>query len=68
MFFKGVCKVKDDFIDIKVEKLVEWDEPNDSDILPYIHSKVGSSFIRISESKFELDEGDNPIFIVRQNL
>lgn len=118
-----------DFIKIKNEKLIEWDEPNgegcmvsdkitkegfkagymyreepvagypdsgwrflagnedddymnnsnnhhifslnticnyDKDIIPYLKSKIGSSYIRIDNSKFELDDGEKPIFIDRQ--
>ncbi len=38
----------------------------DKDIIPYLKSKIGSSYIRIDNSKFELDDGEKPIFIDRQ--
>lgn len=123
-------KKKDDFINIKVEKLIDWNEPNgegcivsdkitkdgfkvgymyrekpddnrpdsgwrfmagneddkyinnssnhhifsinticnyDSDIIPYLNSKIGSVYIRINHSNFEIDNGSKPIFIDKQN-
>ena len=38
----------------------------DPDIIPYINSKIGSAFIRINDKEFEIDNGDKPIFIVKQ--
>ena len=38
----------------------------DPDIIPYINSKIGSAFIRINDKKFEIDNGDKPIFIDKQ--
>lgn len=35
----------------------------DKDIIPYLHSNIGSVFIRVSDNEFELDNGDKPIFI-----
>lgn len=121
---------KDDFIKIKVDKLIDWDEPNgegcivsdkitkegfkvgymyreepsnnnpdsgwrfasgneddkymnnpnnhhifainticnyDRDIIPYLKSKVGSAYIRVSSNKFEIDNGSKPILIEKQN-
>lgn len=121
---------KDDFIKIKIEKLIDWDESNgegcivsdkitkegfkvgymyreepsnnnpdsgwrftsgnedgeymnnpsnhhifainticnyDRDIIPYLKSKVGSAYIRVSSNKFEIDNGSKPIFIEKQN-
>lgn len=118
------------FIDIKIEKLIEWTEPNgegcivsdkitkegfkvgymyreepdynvpdsgwrfmagneddeymnnsdnhhifainticnyDRDIIPYLKSKTGSAYIRIDNSKFEMDDGSKPIFVDKQN-
>ena len=118
-----------DFIKIKVEKLIDWDEPNgegclvsdritkegfkvgymyrekpladnpdsgwrflagnendeymdnpknchvfainticnyDKDIIPYLKSKIGSTYIRVNNSKFEIDDGTKPIFIDKQ--
>ena len=119
------------FIDIKIKKLIEWNEPNgegciasdkitregfkvgymyrekpddnrpdsgwrfmagneddeymnnsnnhhifainticnyDTDIIPYLKSEIGSAYIRIDNSKFEIDDGSKPIFIARQNI
>jgi len=119
------------FIDIKIKKLIEWNEPNgegciasdkitregfkvgymyrekpddnrpdsgwrfmagneddeymnnsnnhhifainticnyDTDIIPYLKSEIGSAYIRIDNSKFEIDDGSKPIFIDRQNI
>ena len=38
----------------------------DPDIIPYISSKIGSALIRINDKEFEIDNGDKPIFIVKQ--
>ena len=123
-------KKKDDFIKIKVEKLIDWNEPNgegcmvsdkitkegfkvgymyreepavgnpdsgwrfmagneddeymanpgnhhifainticnyDRDIIPYLHSATGSAYIRVDDHRFEIDDGEKPIFIDKQN-
>ena len=39
----------------------------DKDIIPFIHSKIGSAYIRIDEENFELDDGSKPIFIAKQD-
>lgn len=39
----------------------------DRDIIPYLKSKVGSAYIRVSSNKFEIDNGSKPIFIEKQN-
>ena len=120
---------KDGFLKIKVEKLIEWEEPNgegcivsdritkegfkvgymyreyptegmpdsgwrfmagnedeeymndannhhifainticnyDKDIIPYLNSEIGNSYIRIDSSKFEMDDGTKSIFIDKQ--
>ena len=122
-------KKKDDFIKVKVEKLIDWNEPNgegymvsdkitkegfkvgymyreqpsndkpdsgwrfmagneddeymnnpnnhhifainticnyDRDIIPYLKSKIGSAYIRVDSSKFEIDDGSKPIFVDKQ--
>ena len=38
----------------------------DPDIIPYINSKIGSTFIRINDKEFEIDNNDKPIFIDKQ--
>lgn len=38
----------------------------DSDIIPYLNSPVGTALIRISDHKFEIDKGDKPIYIAKQ--
>ncbi len=121
---------KEDFIKIKVEKLIDWDEPNgegcivsdkitkegfkvgymyreeptagnpdsgwrflagneddeymnnsnnhhifainticnyDKDIIPYLKSKIGSAYIRISNSEFEADNRSKAIFVDKQD-
>ena len=121
----GYKKNKDGFIDIKIEKLIDWNEesgvgcicsdkitkegfmyrgkpiancpdsgwifmagdedeeyignPNknhildintvcnyDKDIIPYIHSKIGSMYIRVDNKRFEIYDGTKPIFIAKQ--
>lgn len=120
---------KENFIKVKNEKLIEWDEPNgegcivsdkitkegfkvgymyreqptdgcpdsgwrfmagneddeymdnpsnhhifainticnyDKDIITYLKSKVGSAYIRISDSEFIIDDKSKPIFIDKQ--
>ena len=122
-------KKKEDFIKIKIEKLIDWNEPNgegcmvsdkitkegfkvgymyrekpsdnrpdsgwrfmagneddeymnnpnnhhifaintlcnyDKDIIPYLHSSIGSTFIRVNNNKFEIDNGNKAIFIEKQ--
>lgn len=39
----------------------------DEDIIPYLKSKTGSVYIRVDNTKFELDNGSKPIFIEMQN-
>lgn len=38
----------------------------DRDIIPYLHSNVGSTYIRVSNNKFEMDDGTKAIFIAKQ--
>ena len=38
----------------------------DRDIIPYLSSPVGSVYIRVSDSKFELDDRTKPIFLDKQ--
>lgn len=122
--------MKNEFINIEVEELIDWDEPNgegclvsdkitkegykigymyreqpdegkpdsgwrfmagneddeyinnpsnvhvfalntvcnyDRDIIPYLKSKIGSVYIRVDSSKFEIDDKTKPIFIDKQN-
>ena len=123
-------KKKSEFIKIKVEDLIEWNEPNgegcmvsdritkegfkvgymyreqpmeqnpdsgwrfmagneddeymdnpnnhhifaintvcnyDKDIIPFLHSKIGSYYIRVDGDNFELDDGTKPIYVEKQN-
>ncbi|MBQ9319070.1 MAG: DUF2185 domain-containing protein [Bacilli bacterium] len=39
----------------------------DPDIIPYLHSEIGSTLIRINSKEFEIDKNDKPIFIDKQN-
>ena len=39
----------------------------DRDIIPYLHSATGSTYIRVDGHRFEIDDGENPIFIDKQN-
>ena len=39
----------------------------DPDIIPYLHSEVGSIYIRVDRQKFELDDKIKPIFMEKQN-
>ena len=38
----------------------------DSDIIPYLNSKIGSKYIRINSKEFEVDDGTKRIFIEKQ--
>ena len=38
----------------------------DSDIIPYLNSKVGSSYIRINSNEFEVDNRDKEIYMEKQ--
>lgn len=38
----------------------------DNDIIPYLHSPVGTAFIRVANGKFEVDDGSKPISIEKQ--
>lgn len=38
----------------------------DRDIIPYLNSEIGSAYIRIDSSKFEIDDGTKEIFIDKQ--
>ncbi len=39
----------------------------DRDIIPYLKSQPGIAYIRISNDKFEVDDGSKPVFIDKQN-
>lgn len=39
----------------------------DKDIIPYLKSKIGSAYIRISNSEFATDDGTKPIFVDKQD-
>ncbi len=38
----------------------------DKDIIPYLKSQPGIAYIRISNDKFEVDDGSKPVFIDKQ--
>lgn len=37
----------------------------DNDIIPYLHSEIGTAYIRTDSYTFEVDDGSTPIFIVK---
>lgn len=39
----------------------------DPDIIPYLKSEIGSTYIRVDNSKFEIDDGSKSIFVDKQN-
>lgn len=39
----------------------------DRDIIPYIYSDIGSTYIRTDGNNFEIDDGSKPIFIDKQD-
>ena len=39
----------------------------DSDIIPYLQSEIGSSYIRVDDKKFEKDDKTNTIFVDKQD-
>ena len=128
-YWKKMAEKEQGFIEIPIENLIEWDEPNgegcivsdkitkegykvgymlreeptegnpdsgwrfmagneddeymdnpdnhhvfalnticnyDSDIIPYLHAKIGSAFIRVDESHFEKYHEFKPMFIQKQ--
>lgn len=38
----------------------------DRDIIPYLHSDIGSTYIRVNNNKFEIDDGTKAIIIEKQ--
>ena len=38
----------------------------DKDIIPYLHSTVGVSYVRVNENTFEIDDGTKEIYFVKQ--
>lgn len=38
----------------------------DPDIIPYLNLPIGTVLIRISEHEFEIDNGDKPIYVTKQ--
>ncbi len=38
----------------------------DRDIIPYLRSPIGSVYIRVSDSKFEIDDRTKPVFLYKQ--
>ena len=38
----------------------------DEDIIPYLNSKVGSAYVRVSDHEFALDDGTKEIYFVKQ--
>lgn len=39
----------------------------DKDIIPYLHSEIGSAYIRTDSNKIEIDDGTKAIFAEKQN-
>lgn len=39
----------------------------DRDIIPYLHSEIGTVYIRTGSNSFEIDDGSKPIFVEKQN-
>lgn len=39
----------------------------DKDIIPYLKSEIGSTYIRTDSNNFEIDDGSKPIYIDKQN-
>lgn len=40
----------------------------DKDIIPYLKSKIRSTYIRISHSEFAIDDDSKPIFVDKQDI
>lgn len=40
----------------------------DPDIIPYLHSEIGTSYIRVNDKEFEIDNGTKSIYIAKQNI
>ncbi len=40
----------------------------DPDIIPYIHEKIGSSYIRTDSHQLQKDDGQTPIYMTKQTL
>ena len=38
----------------------------DKDIIPYLHSTIGESYVRVNENTFEIDDGTKEIYFVKQ--
>ena len=38
----------------------------DKDIIPYLHSTIGASYVRVNENTFEIDDGTKEIYFVKQ--
>ncbi len=38
----------------------------DKDVIPYLKSPIGSVYIRVSDSEFEIDDRTKPIFLAKQ--
>ena len=56
-------KDKNNFSIYKLNTICNYDP----DIIKYLHSKVGSEYIRIDNFNFELDDGSKEIFITKQD-
>ncbi len=39
----------------------------DENIIPYLKSEFGSTYIRVDGEKFEIDDGSKPIYVDKQN-
>ena len=39
----------------------------DKDIIPYLFSDIGSTYIRVDNNKFEIDDGTKAIVVEKQN-
>ena len=39
----------------------------DNEIIPYLKNEIGSKFIRVNNSNFEIDDGTKPVFITKQD-
>lgn len=38
----------------------------DKDIIPFLHSEIGTVYIRTGSNSFEIDDGSKPIFVEKQ--
>ena len=58
-----IDKYPNQIIDFAINTVCNYDK----DIIPYLRSEIGSAYIRVDNTKFEIDDESKPVFVAMQN-